>query len=166
MTIAPIFTIPYTHDLNTLREERVKLVRSLLPLVSDPDELLCKLKCRRLVSRHYTTRNLAVDVWFVSRREEGVKRPCHVMSDPIRTLWFHIVLMALVDASTARPCDVQAWKGDYPPGGEREKCTEGNHVCSEDAISFLRALSDVEWELAGLTREALKLATKKDAHMM
>ena len=124
------------------------------------DELLDK----GLVSEHYNFRNLATDLWYLSNRNSRLSyeiAECYDCTDPIKSIWFRTLVLAISDAKSKRPCDLGAWLYDSPPMSI-EICTDNYHLCAPEAIGFLLSLDDEHERLGGLSPGTIRDVVRKD----
>jgi hypothetical protein len=131
---------------------RLKAIE-LAPKVFSDEAIIQRLQDKLFVSVNYSFRNLAVDRWYLSSRVQRLGydiAECHDCNNPIKSVWFRVIVMALADVRSERPCDLNAWDKDLPPMGI-EKCTEDCHICSPAARGWLLNLDDVAEEFAGLS---------------
>lgn len=107
---------------------------------SDPEFAIPELKSRGLVSDFYDFRNLATDLWLLTARPARRRiEYFHDPRDPLRSLWFCCLIVAIGDARDGRPCDLGAWRRDAPPMGI-ETCSSASHICAPHALGFLLSL--------------------------
>ena len=105
-----------------------------------------------LVSASYDFRNLATDLWYLSYRDSQRgydPGECYCAEDPIRSILFRTIVLALFDLKSGRPCDLGAWKKDTAPMGILT-CTAEAHLCAPDAAGFLLNLDEDYEEFAGV----------------
>ena len=136
---------------------RLKNIEKAPKTMSD-GEIIRTLLQHQIVSVNYSFRNLAVDRWYLSNRVARVGyeiAECHDCNDPIKGVWFRVIVIALADAKANRPCDLDAWDKDLPPMGI-DKCIEGCHICSPAAKGWLLNLDDTAEEFAGLSQGTIK----------
>lgn len=139
--------------------KRLEIIRNAVS--QDDNDILCYLRSEELISSCYDFRNLATDRWYLARSEEGFPRigfgleECNDSHDPIKSIWFRCIFLAIYDARSRRPCDLNAWYKDQPPMSI-ETCTEDLHICSPSAVGFLLSLTDDHERLGGLSPGTIK----------
>jgi len=120
-----------------LRTQRLFFIRNHYEMTHD--ELLGSLRTGLLISKKYCKRNLLVDIWYIenggnrSFRNVGLNETC---GDFIQHIWLKIIIQALIDYASGRPCDSGIWTTDAPPMGKL-KCSKVEHFCMDDAEDFL-----------------------------
>lgn len=121
--------------------ERLEAIRA--ERITDANDVLVYLRSMGLVSKNYNLRCASVDLWYLNDRERKnfarMESICEVMRDPHSTLMMCIIISALNDALAERPCDLNKWRVDYPPGAG-EHCMASGHICSEHAKQYLLKL--------------------------
>jgi len=103
------------------------------------DDLLCILKVERLIGKKYSLKNLLVDIWFINNGGRKVvknifQEECH--DNFHNYIWIRVIIQALQDYASGRPCDLGIWGSDAPPYGKL-KCSSTEHICSKNAEEFL-----------------------------
>lgn len=124
------------------------------------------LRAFEMISEYYDEHCLAVDVWYLfDRRQIYTHRRfaeiCVIREPAIRVL-FGIVVQALCDVKTGRPCDVRSWRLDHPPGGGL-RCSPTTHLCKRNAAEFISEMSEAWEPILNLSDGTLMhLAAKKN----
>ena len=137
-----------------LRDTRLLYIESVV-LKELPDKKIIEvLRSKSLVSRFYSEKCLAIDYWFVRKDD----LPCYRNSrytltedqkDPYSRIYFELIVQALLDFSSRRPCDINVWRVDIPPDNKR--CQKSEHICSENAIYYLTSIDNNLEIFAGLS---------------
>lgn len=149
-------------DYRSLRHQRLRILEEWLAMKIDINwsEAPRVLQEHNIVSENYTMKNLHVDLWYLKR--EYVKSYANFeftnsyeSSKPL----FNIILRALLDLSTGRPCDLGIWKKDLSP--DFSCCSEEAHLCHEDAERFLISLSSASENLCGISSGKLRDLAKR-----
>lgn len=109
--------------------------------------ILEDLSSFELTSEFYDGNCLTVDVWYLfDRRAVFVHRrftKIAVIQDPVIRVFFAVVVQALVDVKSRRPCDAYLWRLDHPP--DQRQCSPTTHICEKKAVEFIKETS-VMWE--------------------
>lgn len=96
-----------------------------------------------VVSDIYDERHLEIDLWHLNKRVlDPLPEFRSGCSDPASMLMFRIIVQALRDLQSGRPCDLGLWIADEPP--DRKKCFPWEHCCYVHAEDYLRSLHDIE----------------------
>jgi hypothetical protein len=139
--------------------QRLDIIAKNRTNISIPD-----MRSAGIVSAQYNFRNLATDLWYLSCRNSRIAyeiAECHDCDDPIKSIWFRCLVIAISDARSKRPCDLGAWVGDFPPMGI-ETCSSKYHLCAPEAVGFLLSLDDEHERLGGLTPGTIRAIIGKD----
>jgi hypothetical protein len=114
-----------------------------------PSTVIRSLRSSELISKNYDITCLAVDVWCLfDRKPSDSKRKSSeftTIKDPLIRVFFGIVVQAIYDVSSGRPCDVNSWIVDIPPMGSDLRCSPSVHVCHESAAEFMEETGAL-WE--------------------
>jgi len=148
----------YCFQANTFMTARTDYVRCRLEYYDiSPPELLRELQHSGLVTVNYSLRCAETDIWFI-QKERSINTS--VLSrdnfdgaseeDPYRLIWFRVILLAMLDVRGGRPCDLDCWKGDRPPGGQY--CEIGAHICRPAAMEFLSFMPESISSFAGVDK--------------
>ena len=119
-----------------IMSKRLQTIKSLKYLSSDFALLI--LRDLNLCSGHYDKKHLAVDLahlYGIKRIHKTYTRR-DLIEDPLTYIWLRVIIQAIIDAKINRPCDIDLWYYDLPPG--KQKCTNICHICSENAKTFLK----------------------------
>jgi len=115
-----------------------------------PDSIIRDLCSSSLASQYYDRICLAIDVWYLfDRRSSYANRrfmTLDVTQDPIIQIMFGIIIQAISDSRSNRPCDSRSWRLDHSPG-DGEHCTPTVHICATEAVAYVRDIA-VMWEPA------------------
>ena len=103
-----------------------------------------------LCSSAYDLDHYYIDINYIYKSKNAFKNytKCIDIDDPLSYIWFRVIVQAMIDAQSGRPCDLNLWFNDMPPG--RHKCTEIAHICSADAKSFLKNIDSKSETVVGL----------------
>jgi len=126
---------------------RLEVIRRAVDKNVHYTDILNELRSEGLVSEYYDVTCLTVDVWFLFD-----KRPVYThrkiarigtIKDPVIRLFLGVLVRAIQDARSRRPCDVNSWAKDCPP--DRAICLPSEHICEDHATEFLDD-SSIFWE--------------------
>jgi hypothetical protein len=127
-----------------IMSERLVIVKETVIRDDHSGKVIRELEEAGLISRHYDTSCLAVDVWYIFDRRPvyAHKRFEQINSvrDPFNRLFFGITIQAIYDVKCHRPCDANSWIIDIPPGNDR--CSPSVHICEAHAKKFIYETAD------------------------
>jgi hypothetical protein len=131
-----------------------------------PLEVIHDLYDLDLISEHYDLRCLAVDVWYLfDRRRIHANKQFAAFEDASLRIMFGVVVQAVADARSCRPCDSYSWVLDRPPG-DGERCSPTIHVCAPDAIRYLQEVASICEATMGISERILvDLVAKKNGSL-
>jgi hypothetical protein len=116
-----------------IMSERLVIVKETVIRDDHSGKVIRELEEAGLISRHYDTSCLAVDVWYIFDRRPvyAHKRFEQINSvrDPFNRLFFGITIQAIYDVKCHRPCDANSWIIDIPPGNDSS--THLRSTCKE-----------------------------------
>jgi hypothetical protein len=129
---------------STAMRKRLEFLQ-MLAYLSEPFSVVV-LKTCKLASEDYGEVCLQVDKWYFShKRNQYDRSKVRVYDgDPYVHLCLNIIIQAIADAMSGRPCDMGKWINDLAPKGKRG-CIPTAHVCAQDAISYLQNCAS-NWE--------------------
>ena len=106
----------------------------------EPNEIIHDLRSFSLVSEYYDRICLAVDVWHLfDKRPVPLQKQFptpDIITDPFVRIFFCVVVQAIRDIRSGRPCDSHSWRVDIPPGNG-QRCTPSEHFCKNNANVFI-----------------------------
>lgn len=124
--------------------------------IDDPiEEIVVELQREGLCSCSYSLKCLYMDIWYIVERPR-IPRNVTVKQnenfvDGFIHIYLEVIIQALQDIATGRPCDVDLWSDDDPPGAAKESvCTPYLHICADHAEIWLGGISGLEEEAMGL----------------
>jgi len=127
---------------------RIATISDLCSTVDDSDTIIRILRAQNLVSEFYDLDCLAVDIWYALDRKPLYNHRRFDSSlgstDPVIRMAYGIVVQALCDTLSHRPCDVNSWRVDHPPG-DGDRCSPTTHICEVNAREFLYDICST-WE--------------------
>ena len=130
--------------------DRIAFIRDYFTHSPDitSDSLIIALYSSDLISDYYDSICLSIDLWYIfGKRSVYAQRrfaSLRVIRDPVIRVAFGIVVQALCDAQSGRPCDAHSWRLDRPPG-DGARCTPTVHICVDDAVGFVHEIA-ATWE--------------------
>lgn len=97
------------------------------------------MRSKRIVSSLYSSRHIYVDLWHI-RKESNTSKTKNLEISGIgaEKLMLHVVIQALKDVESKRPCDLYLWDYDISP--DSLQCSSKVHICAYHAEKFLRSL--------------------------
>jgi len=126
-----------------------------------PEEEIIKfLYENNIVSNSYTTICLRADQWYLNKVISPYKKSkllSEASIDSAGTILLHVIVSALTDFRSGKPCDNTCWSNDisaYPP------CTCEVHNCAPIALQFLQGLGDID-ETLNLSPRTISLYIQK-----
>lgn len=142
------------------RIDRLDFIERNLSRVVDWRGLIASMQDSCLVSKYYSYRCLYSDLWYIKRESIGngakIIEGCNGSGN---MLYFQVILRALIDLKSGRPCDLGIWKDDRSP--DYKSCEKTEHICFVDAENFLITLGEVEEVFAGLKPGCVADLTKR-----
>jgi len=145
-----------------LRHERLDVLDDWLSngyLVSWADVPRTLLEAR-LVSVHYSMRNLMMDVWYLKRGYcTSYSDELEGMSHFSTRVLFRIILRSLLDLNSGRPCDLGSWKLDIP--SDFCCCSHEYHLCYQSAEEYLTSVDEEYEEQCGLSKGKIRYMIRK-----
>lgn len=110
---------------------------------NSPSIAVSRLKELGFVSELYSLRNLRIDWWYLRKRCEDPPLDFNLtLTTSESILLFRIVLQALKDLQSGRPCDQGIWINDESP--DMRKCFAGDHICYQHAEWYLAGIEEYE----------------------
>ena len=142
---------PLVSRIENSRRRYDPSVVSLVVSWKECDQIIHDLKEQDVVSKFYSKRCLDVDLWYLTRDINlirGIDRTNISLENIEHKLLFQIVFQSLIDLQIARPCDCKAWRQDLSP--DFKSCTENEHICWNDAESYLLSVDPTMESCIGL----------------
>ena len=135
-------------DWRLLIPDRLDFINQAVIHNDSPDDIIRNLRSLLLISEYYDSPCFAVDVWWLFDRQPVYAHrrfgETFVIKDPIIRVAFGIVIQAICDVWSHRPCDAHSWRLDHPPG-DGICCSPTTHICEKNARDFIVNVSTV-WE--------------------
>ena len=105
----------------------------------------------KIVSTEYTYKHFQVDLWYITKEYSPKYGKKSIETGGVGTekLMLHIVIQALLDVYSKRPCDKSLWISDLSP--DALSCTSNAHICAEHAEKFLAGLDPVFESFIGVS---------------
>ena len=121
-----------------------------------PITLLDIITSSGMTSPVYGFQNMRLDLWYLyrPRYKSKTQKLAGICSSSERIVLLQIIIQALKDFATARPCDHSIWTHDMSP--VRSRCNNIAHICSEEAELFLVNITKMQEDYAGLSSGTVK----------
>lgn len=117
-------------------EDEIELVQSWTSF----EDCILWMKEESIVSHEYSYANMKLDFWYINKQYSPKygKKAIETGGVGAEKLLLHVVIQALLDVYSNRPCDLAIWGKDLSP--DSMYCTTTTHICSDHAEKFLRNL--------------------------